>query len=99
MKKSKKTFKFKSRVNVWTGGGYDKDNSGVWRFARVPENISAKIKEMQKGRKRRGWVRSILRPRLVRASGRPPSFRTGIRLPTFYRLKNKSAMRRISMMV
>lgn len=51
----KKKFKFKSRVIVWTGGGQGKDNSGAWRFARVPENISLKIKEMQKGKLRRGW--------------------------------------------
>ena len=55
MRKISKKFKFKSKVNVWVGGGYDKDNSGAWRFARVPEDISAKIKEMQKGRLRRGW--------------------------------------------
>ena len=48
-------FKFKTKVTVWTGGGYDKDNSGAWRFARLPENISGKIKEMQKGRLKRGW--------------------------------------------
>jgi len=41
---------------VWQAGGYDRaDNSGAWRFARVPENISAQIKEMQKGKLRRGW--------------------------------------------
>ncbi len=51
-----KTFKFKSKVTVWAGSGYEKaDNSGAWRFARVPENISAKIKELQKGKPRRGW--------------------------------------------
>ena len=51
-----KTFKFKSRVIVWTGSGTNgKDDSGAWRFARVPENISAKIKAMQKGRPKRGW--------------------------------------------
>jgi len=55
VKKSRSKFKFKSKVVVWTGGGYDKDQSGAWRFARVPEKISEKIKEMQKGRKRRGW--------------------------------------------
>jgi hypothetical protein len=53
--KIKKKFKFKSKVSVWVGGGYDRDQSGAWRFARVPEDISAKIKEMQKGRPRRGW--------------------------------------------
>ena len=52
--KSKKKFKFKSKVIVWKEG-YDKNDSGLWRFARVPENISVKIKEMQKGRLRRGW--------------------------------------------
>lgn len=52
---AKKKFKFKSKVFVWKSGGYHPDDSGSWRFARVPENISAKIKEMQKGRLRRGW--------------------------------------------
>jgi hypothetical protein len=52
----KKKFKFKSKVIVWNAGNHAKgDDSGAWRFARVPENISAKIKEMQKGRLRRGW--------------------------------------------
>ncbi len=52
----KKKFKFKSKVIVWHSGGHEKgDDSGAWRFARVPENISAKIKEMQKDRLRRGW--------------------------------------------
>ncbi len=51
---NKKSFKFKSKVIVWKSG-YDKDDSGAWRFARVPEDISLKIKEMQKGRLRRGW--------------------------------------------
>ena len=51
---AKKNFKFKSKVIVWTAG-YEKDNSGSWRFARVPEGISTKIKEMQKGKLRRGW--------------------------------------------
>jgi hypothetical protein len=51
----KKKFKFNSRVIVWKEGYQDKDDSGLWRFARVPEDISAKIKEMQKGRLRRGW--------------------------------------------
>jgi len=51
----KKKFKFKSKVIVWPSGGYKPDNSSNWRFARVPEDISAKIKEMQKGRLRRGW--------------------------------------------
>ena len=53
--KAKKKFKFKSKVYVWGGMTADKDNSGEWRFARVPEDISAKIIEMQKGRPRRGW--------------------------------------------
>jgi len=52
-----KFFKFKSKVNVWGGDSLD---SSAWRFARVPENISEKIKdlqkkEVQKGKKRRGW--------------------------------------------
>ncbi len=51
---AKKTFKFKSKVFVWQSG-HTKDDSGQWRFARVPEKISVKIKEMQKGRLRRGW--------------------------------------------
>jgi hypothetical protein len=51
-----KVFKFQSRVIVWGAGNREKkDDSGNWRFARVPENISAKIKEMQKGKLRRGW--------------------------------------------
>ncbi len=54
--KVRKTFKFKSRVIVWNAGNQEgKDDSSSWRFARVPENISAKIKDMQKGRLRRGW--------------------------------------------
>lgn len=58
--KSKKdksfSFKFKSKVFVWVSpNAHSKDNSGAWRFVRLPENISAKIKEMQKGRPRRGW--------------------------------------------
>lgn len=54
--KNTKTFKFKSRVIVWTGSGTNgKDDSGAWRFARVPEDISAKIKAMQKGKPKRGW--------------------------------------------
>ncbi|MDQ5954081.1 MAG: hypothetical protein QG583_8, partial [Patescibacteria group bacterium] len=54
--KNSKKFKFKSKVIVWAPNGYTKgDNSGAWRFARVPENISAKIKELQKGKLRRGW--------------------------------------------
>ena len=46
------TFRFKSRVIVWSTG--DHDNS-AWRFARVPEGISAKIREIQKGKLRRGF--------------------------------------------
>ena len=53
---AKKKFKFKSKVFVWNAGNQERKNdSSSWRFARVPENISAKIKEMQKGRLRRGW--------------------------------------------
>jgi len=53
---ARKTFKFKSKVIVWNAGNYAKgEDKGAWRFARVPEKISAKIKEMQKGRLRRGW--------------------------------------------
>jgi hypothetical protein len=55
-RKNKKTFKFKSKVIVWRAGNYEPgDDKGAWRFARVPEDISVKIKEMQKGRPRRGW--------------------------------------------
>jgi len=51
-----KKFKFKSRVIVWSGGDASHgDDSSHWRFTRVPEDISVKIKEMQKGRLRRGW--------------------------------------------
>lgn len=54
--KVRKTFKFKSKVSVWGADNFErKDDSSQWRFARVPEDISAKIKEMQKGRLRRGW--------------------------------------------
>ena len=55
MKKKVHKFRFKSRVTVWTGGGYDKDQSGAWRFAHIPENISLKIKSFQKEHPRRGW--------------------------------------------
>ena len=48
-------FKFKSNVMVWRSGYEKGDEKGAWRFARVPENISAKIKEMQRDRLRRGW--------------------------------------------
>lgn len=54
--KERKIFKFKSKVIVWNAGNQAKgDDSGNWRFARLPENISTKIKEMQKGQLRRGW--------------------------------------------
>jgi hypothetical protein len=52
---TKKSFKFKSKVIVWRSSYDEGNNSGSWRFARVPENISVKIKEMQKGKLRRGW--------------------------------------------
>jgi len=52
---ARKKFKFKSRVIVWRDSYNDGNDSGLWRFARVPEDISAEIKEMQKGRLRRGW--------------------------------------------
>jgi len=52
---TKKSFKFKSRVIVWKSGYDEGNDSGAWRFARVPEDISKKIKEMQKERLRRGW--------------------------------------------
>jgi len=55
MKKAKINFKFKSKVIVWKAGNRDGDDKGAWRFARVPEDISAKIKEIQKGKLRRGW--------------------------------------------
>ncbi len=54
MKRSKNKFNFLSKVIVWQSGG-DREDVGAWRFARVPEDISAKIKEMQKGKLRRGW--------------------------------------------
>ncbi len=50
-----KKFKFKSKVIVWREGYNEGNDKGAWRFARVPEDISVKIKEMQKGRLRRGW--------------------------------------------
>ena len=54
--KARKTFKFKSKVIVWNAGNHAKgDDSSFWRCARVPEDISVKIKEMQKGKLRRGW--------------------------------------------
>ena len=54
-KLAQKKFKFKSKVIVWRDSYNDGNDSGAWRFARVPEEISRKIKEMQKGRLRRGW--------------------------------------------
>ena len=61
MKKSKARFEFKSKVTIW---GTDANDSSAWRFARVPEGISAKIKEMQKGRLRRGWGAVYARARV-----------------------------------
>jgi len=55
MKKATKNFKFQSKVIVWRSSYGEGNHKGAWRFARVPEDISAKIKEMQKGRLRRGW--------------------------------------------
>lgn len=52
---AKKSFKLKSKVVVWRAGYGEGNDKGAWRFARVPEDISAKIKEMQKGKPRRGW--------------------------------------------
>src|SRR5574343_235137 len=49
---TKKSFKFKSKVIVW---GVNPNDKGVWRFARVPEDVSAKIKTLQTGKLRRGW--------------------------------------------
>ncbi|MEI6659890.1 MAG: DUF1905 domain-containing protein [bacterium] len=49
---TKQSFKFKSKVIVWGGNPHD---HSAWRFARVPERVSAKIKKMQEGRMRRGW--------------------------------------------
>src|SRR3989338_4264379 len=53
--KARKKFKFASRVIVWRAGYNEGVDKGAWRFALVPEDISAKIKAMQKGRLRRGW--------------------------------------------
>ena len=53
--KSKKSFKFRSRVVVWSYGIDGENFDSAWRFARMPENISAKIIEMQKGKPRRGF--------------------------------------------
>ncbi len=74
LKKLTKKFKFKSRVIVWTGGGYDKDNSGAWRFARVPEDISAKIKTMQKAVPRRGWGAVYVDAKIGRSKWRTSIF-------------------------
>ena len=52
---AKKTFKFKSKVIVWKEGYNEGNDKGAWRFARIPEDVSVKIKDMQKGRPRRGW--------------------------------------------
>jgi hypothetical protein len=52
---AKKKFKFSSKVIVWREGNRHGEDSGAWRFARVPEDISVKIREMQQGRLRRGW--------------------------------------------
>ncbi|OGI65568.1 hypothetical protein A3A95_03165 [Candidatus Nomurabacteria bacterium RIFCSPLOWO2_01_FULL_39_18] len=41
---------------MWNSGNQVKGgDGGAWRFARVPEKISEQIREMQKGRVRRGW--------------------------------------------
>ncbi len=53
--KIKWIFKFKSKVIVWSYGTNRENIDSAWRFARVPEDISAKIKKMQKGKPRRGW--------------------------------------------
>lgn len=53
--RANKNFKFKSKVIVWRSSYEDGNDKGAWRFARVPEKISAQIKEMQKGEPRRGW--------------------------------------------
>ena len=53
--KTKRNFKFNSKVIVWREGYNEGNDKGAWRFARVPEDISGKIKDMQKGRLRRGW--------------------------------------------
>ena len=61
MKKALEKFTFKSKVIIW---GTDANDSGAWRFARMPEGISAKIKEMQKGKLRRGWGAVYARARV-----------------------------------
>ncbi|MFA4975189.1 MAG: DUF1905 domain-containing protein [Candidatus Paceibacterota bacterium] len=53
--KIRRTFKFKSKVIVWAYGTDRENVDSAWRFARVSEKISAEIKEMQKGKLRRGW--------------------------------------------
>ena len=54
--KTRKHFKFKSKVIIWNAGTHAKgSDASAWRFARVPEGISAKIKAMQQGKLRRGW--------------------------------------------
>lgn len=53
-KKTSKTFRFKSRVIVWQGSGKKYDSS-AWRFARVPEDISIKIRKHMAGKPKRGW--------------------------------------------
>jgi len=52
---ARKKFRFGSKVIVWREGYNEGNDKGAWRFARVPEEITASIKEMQKGRLRRGW--------------------------------------------
>lgn len=54
-KKNRKSFKFKGKVIVWSYG-YEKESfESAWRFVRVPEEISAKIIELQKDKLRRGF--------------------------------------------
>lgn len=53
--KNTKSFKFKSKVIVWTYGTDRENVDSAWRFARIPEKISAEIVKMQKGKPRRGW--------------------------------------------
>ncbi len=53
--KTRKAFKFKSKVIVWAYGTDRENIDSAWRFARVPEDISAKIIKMQKEKPRRGW--------------------------------------------
>jgi len=78
MKKAKHFFKFKSKVIVWNAGNQPKgDDSGAWRFARVPEKISAKIKEMQKGRLRRGWGAVYVRAKIKKSEWQTSIFPDG----------------------